>query len=458
MRSFLASFLLAALVAAIATPFVRRFALRLGAVSQGGGRNVHTDVIPRLGGVGIALAAALPVALLFIVDSDVARVVRNHAQLSVGLALGSVLMVVVGAIDDVRGVSAGPKLLLQVLSSCIAFAAGFRIDAISLPGIGVLEMGVFALPVTVIWIVGVTNAVNLIDGLDGLAAGVVFFAASTNFIIALIGNAIFLCVIFSAIMGALLGFLFHNFNPARIFMGDSGSYFLGFLLASTSLAGAMQKTSTTVALLVPVLALGVPIFDTLLSVIRRWFEQKPLFSPDRGHVHHRLLELGLTHKRAVLVLYGVSIVFAASAIVVAIGRSWQPGAAILISTLLVVGLTRFVGRFHFARFRSDAAAGDDELVRGLEAGFPEFVRSAIRSPEDTTMALQRLGESIGVVFFVGNDSDIDENRPKTRIEQEVIVELSDGRKLCAWGSSDWSYCAKTIIHLVGEVVAVNASD
>ena len=160
-------------------------------------------------------------------------------------------------------------------------------------------MGVFALPVTVLWIVGVTNAVNLIDGLDGLAAGVTFFAAFTSFVIASISGSVFVALTMAALMGALVGFLFFNFNPARIFMGDSGSYFLGFVLATTALAGGglQQKASTAVSLLVPVLALGVPIFDTLFSMFRRVLERRPIFSADRGHVHHRLLDIGLTHRR-----------------------------------------------------------------------------------------------------------------------------------------------------------------
>ena len=211
-------------------------------------------------------------------------------------------------------------------------------------------MGVFAFPVTVLWITGIINAVNLIDGLDGLAAGVVLFAALTNFVIANIAGSVFIAVVMATTVGALLGFLLFNFNPARIFMGDSGSYLLGYVLAAAVLVGGTaQKASTAVSLLVPCLALGVPIFDTLFSVVRRYLERRPLFSPDRGHIHHRLLDIGLTHRRAVLTLYGVSAVFSVTAIAASIGKDWQIGLAMLASSAVLFALVRAAGYFEYMR-------------------------------------------------------------------------------------------------------------
>jgi UDP-GlcNAc:undecaprenyl-phosphate GlcNAc-1-phosphate transferase len=233
----------------------------------------------------------------------------------------------------------------------VAYGCGFRISAVNLPLIGELSMGVFALPVTVLWLVGVTNAVNLIDGLDGLAAGVVFFAASTNFVVAWISGSTLVAVLMASMMGALVGFLFYNFNPARIFMGDSGSNFLGIVLAMTSLAGSSQKASTAVSLLVPVVALGVPIFDTLFTIVRRWLERRPLFSPDRGHVHHRLLDMGITHRRAVLILYGISVVLTVAAIGISLGHAWQVGVALLATTAVMIGFVRSLGYFEYLHVR-----------------------------------------------------------------------------------------------------------
>jgi len=272
---------------------------------------------------------------------------------------------------------------LQV--SVLAFEFGFQIQAIQLPLLGTLQMGAFALPVTILWIVGVTNAVNLIDGLDGLAAGVTFFAAFTSFVIASISGSVFVALTMASLMGALVGFLFFNFNPARIFMGDSGSYFLGFVLATTALAGGglQQKASTAVSLLVPVLALGVPIFDTLFSMFRRVLERRPIFSADRGHVHHRLLDLGLTHRRAVVFLYGISSLLAAGAIAVSLGRSWHVGLALLSVSLVFVGFVRFLGYFEYLHFRKRQKARlRDPLTENLRRVIPRLIVSLSKASDE----------------------------------------------------------------------------
>jgi UDP-GlcNAc:undecaprenyl-phosphate GlcNAc-1-phosphate transferase len=177
-------------------------------------------------------------------------------------------------------------------------------------------------------------------------------------------------------MGVLLAFLFFNFNPARIFMGDSGSYLLGYVLATTSLTGALQqKASTAVSLLVPVIALGVPIFDTLFSMIRRFLERRPIFSPDRGHVHHRLLDLGLTHRRAVMLLYGVSVAFAACAIALSLGRSWETGFALLSASIVVFALLRYTGYSEYLHRGRNRAPVYDETTERLRRVIPRALGS-----------------------------------------------------------------------------------
>jgi UDP-GlcNAc:undecaprenyl-phosphate GlcNAc-1-phosphate transferase len=351
MRSYVGAFILSGLVAALFTPLARWFALRVGAVSVTGGRHVHERSVPRLGGIAIALAFIAPVVALLLIDGTVAATLHEFSRLAIGLMLGGAAVCILGVVDDIRGVPAIVKLAVQIGAACIAYACGFRIDAISLPFVGELSMGVFALPVTLLWVVGITNAVNLIDGLDGLAAGVVFFAATTNLVVGWISESPLIVVLMASMMGSLVGFLFYNFNPARIFMGDSGSNFLGFVLAATSLAGSSHKASTAVSLLVPVVAMGVPIFDTLLTIVRRWLERRPLFSPDRGHVHHRLLDMGITHRRAVLILYGVSVAFTAAAIAISLGRSWEVGAALLAATAVCFGFARSLGYFEYLHVR-----------------------------------------------------------------------------------------------------------
>lgn len=393
MRSYFAAFVFAALLSALLTPLVRRLAFAVGAVSRPGGRHIHGRVMPRFGGIAVALAFAAPLLLLFVVDSSVANHVRTHPGFTVGLLLGGAALCVMGAIDDTRGLRAEHKLAVQVLAASAAFYCGYRIEAVYIPFLGPLSMGVFALPVTVLWIVGVVNAVNLIDGLDGLASGVVFFAAFTNLVVALLGGQVFVALLMSSMLGALAAFLFYNFNPARIFLGDCGSYFLGFVLATTSLAGASQKASTAVSLLVPMVALGVPIFDTLFSMLRRALERRSLFSADRGHIHHRLLDMGLTHRRAVLALYGVSIVLTAAAIGISLDRRWEAGAAMLVSAAVFIGLVRFVGVFdYFHARRRQKARLYDMHTEALRSLLPEILLSLreVRSEADLSSELERL--------------------------------------------------------------------
>ena len=339
MISHTTAFVLALLLALGLTPLMGALAVRLGAVSDVGGRNVNTREVPRLGGVAVAVATLTPLLLLFLLQTNAVQRIESETLTVAGVGIGAALSCALGAFDDVRRVPAKVKLLGQLLCAVLAYAVGCRIELVQLPIFGLVDAAWLSLPLTVLWIVGITNAINLIDGLDGLAAGVVFCAAATNLVVAAIGGHTMVALVMSALMGALLGFLFFNFNPATIFMGDSGSYFAGFLLATASLVGN-QKASTAVSLLVPVLALGVPIFDTLFSIVRRALERRPVFSPDRGHIHHKLLDLGLTHRRAVLLLYLFSALLALSGLMMSIGRNWTQGAAMLLASSLVFGLFR----------------------------------------------------------------------------------------------------------------------
>lgn len=352
MKSYLAAFAFAFVTALLLTPIVVRLALRMGAVASRGGRHIHSRTVPRLGGLALAGGWCVSIWSFRWLDGSGHLIVEQHSRWLLGVVVGALALCIVGAVDDVRGLRATHKLIAQVAVALFAYACGFRIEAVSLPFIGTLSMGVFAVPVTVAWIVGITNALNLIDGLDGLAAGVSFFAAFTGFAVAILNGSPLAALVFAPLMGVLLGFLIFNFNPARIFMGDSGSYFLGYVLATTSLAGSIQqKASTAVSLLVPMIALGLPIFDTLFSMLRRFIERRPIFAADRGHVHHRLLEIGLTHRRAVVLLYGVSVTFAACAITISLGRSWMSGGALLAASVVLIGLVRFAGYFEYLHGR-----------------------------------------------------------------------------------------------------------
>jgi UDP-GlcNAc:undecaprenyl-phosphate/decaprenyl-phosphate GlcNAc-1-phosphate transferase len=403
MRTFVAAFFIATVVAAVLTPFVRALAFRIGAVTAPGERHVHAHSTPRLGGVAIFFAFLAPLVSLFFVDTGVAVAVQAQPELVVGLLFGALAMCGLGFADDVRGIRALYKLLAQIAIAVCAYACGFRIEDITLPYLGTAQMGVFALPVTVVWIVGIVNAVNLIDGLDGLAGGVVFFAALTNFVVARISGNVFVAALMACMLGAVLGFLFFNFNPARIFMGDSGSYFLGFVLAASAISvGREQKASTTVSLLVPIIALGVPIFDTLFAIVRRFLERRPLFAPDRSHIHHRLVDLGMTQRRAVLVLYGVSITLAVAAIVVSLGRDWQVGFAILAASVIMIGLVRSVGAFHELhvkrRQKERIRTRHAELIRRLLPGL-SLTFAAIRTRTDLTGLLSSFAREADLSYL-----------------------------------------------------------
>jgi UDP-GlcNAc:undecaprenyl-phosphate GlcNAc-1-phosphate transferase len=383
MRSLLALFLVGAVVTALLTPLTSRLAIRVGAVSTPGGRNVNLRAIPRLGGLAICGAFFAAVAALYASEASAALVLRTDFGRLLGLAIGAVSLCIVGAVDDARRLPALYKVYAQIAAAIIAFAFGYRISAVWLPVVGTLVTGSFALPVTVLWIVGITNAINLIDGLDGLAGGVAFCAALTNLVVAVITGNTFVALAMGALLGAITGFLFFNFNPARIFMGDSGSYFVGFVLGTMSLVGA-QIASTAVSLLVPILALGLPIVDTLLSMLRRVLERRSPFDPDRGHIHHRLLDMGFTHKRAVLILYGLCSVFTASAVVVALCRTWAVGMALVAATVAVVVLVRFVGYFDYLlilrRERTRQRSPDAQIL--LQA-IPDVLVQLSTAPTET---------------------------------------------------------------------------
>ncbi len=317
------AFLAAAVVSAALTPLVRyaatRWSLRHDGVTS---RSVHLTPTPRLGGVAIVAAFHLTLLGLRLLDPAIGRAFREEQLLADGLLVGSLVIAALGVYDDVRGANARLKLVVQFGVALAMCQVGYRIDEVTSPWGGSLSLGWLSLPVTVLWIAGVVNAVNLIDGLDGLAGGVALFAVATTFITAGLQGDTLMMVFSAAMAGAALGFLRYNFNPATIFMGDTGSMFLGFVLAVTAIH-THQKSSMAVAIAVPVIALGVPIADTLLAIGRRAVRGAPLFTADRGHIHHRIMARGLSHRQAVLVLYGSAAVLAAAALSLRLVNSTQ---------------------------------------------------------------------------------------------------------------------------------------
>lgn len=305
MVKVIGAFLVAFAVSFFLTPFVKKIAVRAGAIDKPDARKVHKSPIPRLGGLAI-YAAFVTGMLLF---ADMSRPL-------LGLLLGATSIVLLGVIDDICELPAKLKLGGQIASALIfvLFDPANSIDFLTNPFTGnMFQVGIFVIPLTVFWIVGITNTINLIDGLDGLAAGVSSISAITLLIFAVQVHEPATIILTALVAGSSLGFLQHNFNPAKIFMGDTGSMFLGFVLAAVSVQGTM-KSAATIALMVPLLALGLPILDTSIAILRRFFTGKPIFKPDKNHLHHRLLALGFSQKQVVLMLYAVSGFFSLSAI------------------------------------------------------------------------------------------------------------------------------------------------
>ena len=302
------------LVALITTPIVKSLAQKWGAVDvPKDGRRMHDHPIPRMGGLAIFLGFLLSV-ILFIpfVQTD-----GLGMQLQ-GMLLGAVIIVVLGILDDIYALPALPKLIVQIVAAVIAVCSGNVIETLSNPNIFsndlYWELGWRSIPVTVIWIVAVTNAVNLIDGLDGLACGVSTISSMTVLVIALTVAEPTVAVLMACLAGGCIGFLPYNTNPAKIFMGDTGSTFLGYVLAVVSIQG-LFKYYTLISFVVPFLMMGLPIFDTCFAFIRRIAHGQSPMHADRSHIHHRLIDMGLNQKQAVAVLYVISAILGLSAVV-----------------------------------------------------------------------------------------------------------------------------------------------
>ncbi|MDW7668295.1 MAG: MraY family glycosyltransferase [Bacillota bacterium] len=309
------------------TPVARKLAFKLDVLDiPKDDRKVHKEPIPYLGGAAI-YASAILTMLIF---SDLDRT-------AVSIMLGGTVVFFVGLIDDIKDISPRVKLAGQIIAALIAVYGGARINYITnpLPGYDVIYLEYLTIPISVLWIVGITNTINLIDGIDGLASGVATISASTMMFIAAISGFDFILVECAVVAGASLGFLPYNFNPAKIFMGDTGALFLGYMLAVISILGVM-KIVTSATIIIMILVLGIPLFDTSFAIIRRIRNKKPIMEADRGHVHHRLLAKGFTQRQTVLILYIVSIIFGAAAIFLADSEPLEGSLVIGAVSIIIV--------------------------------------------------------------------------------------------------------------------------
>jgi UDP-GlcNAc:undecaprenyl-phosphate/decaprenyl-phosphate GlcNAc-1-phosphate transferase len=437
------AFLLSLMVGAVLTLLVRNRAVRWGWYDQSkSSRKIHVRPVPRLGGVAIVLAFYAPLTALLVVDSGVGRTFLANRDLVFALFIGGAAIAGLGLYDDLRGAGARLKFSVQSSVALGLWIAGLRIETITWPFGPALHLGALSLPFTLLWIVGIVNAVNLIDGLDGLAGGVAFVASVTNLVLALARGDVLLALCMAALAGAILGFLVFNFNPASIFMGDTGSMFLGYVLATVSIKTS-AKSGTAVAIMVPVIALGLPIMDTFLAMFRRAILGRSLFDADRDHIHHRLMSrLHLSHRDAVLVLYGLSMLFAATALGLATANGVQSAFLLCAITAVAVVIVRKLG------YLDPKGAQAATLARKRNLQLRQSVRRIVDSIEDATSLaeiwniLRPLGAELNAArfefWFHGRRAPTGEREglhyetersAGTALPVELVVELRHGEAL-----------------------------
>ncbi len=325
-----AALLCALAVSFLMCPLVKSFAYKIGAIDvPKDNRRMHKKPVPRLGGLAIFLGFIVSILLFVRVDHEMK-----------GILLGAAIIVVLGVVDDMSPLRASFKFCVQIVAALVAVFHGVVIEILSNPNVFAKnpywELNWLAVPVTVLWIVGITNAVNLIDGLDGLACGVSTISAVSMLVIALLVSEGNVALVMASLVGACLGFMPYNKNPAKMFMGDTGSTFLGYILATISIQG-LFKYYAIVSFAAPFLILGLPMFDTLFAIIRRLAHGQNPMAPDRGHIHHRLIDMGLNQKQAVAALYVISSILGLSAVVLT-----SSGAVKAMLLLLALAVTAFL--------------------------------------------------------------------------------------------------------------------
>ncbi|MFT8319117.1 MAG: MraY family glycosyltransferase [Sporolactobacillus sp.] len=318
------TFVICFLAAVGLTPLVKKLALRIGATDAPNARKVHKKIMPRLGGLAIYLAFMLGMLIL-----------RPDSSYTLPLLLGSGIVILTGVLDDIFSLPAKVKIVAHFFAALVIVTGGISVSFINLPFNGVLYLHWLSVPLTLLWIMGITNAINLIDGLDGLASGVSCIVLMTIAGLSLTEGNLFVFSVSAVLLGSTLGFMPYNFHPAKIFMGDTGSYFLGYIISVLALLGF--KNVTLFSMVIPIVILAVPISDTLFAIIRRWVNKQPLMAPDRSHLHHCLLRYGFTQGQTVVLIYGMSALFALAAILMSTS-TLLGSLVIIIAVMLIIEL------------------------------------------------------------------------------------------------------------------------
>lgn len=321
------------IISAILTPFVRRIAFKIGAVDKPNARRVNKVPMPTMGGLAIFLAFNF--SLFFLLRNQI-----PNPQFY-GIFFGECIIMLTGIIDDIFELKPSQKMIGILLAAlAVYWFAEVQMTTLTLPFIGIVHLGWFSLPITLIWIAAITNAINLLDGLDGLATGVTIIALFTTGFTGLFflpSTNIYIVIMIFTLVAAEVGFLPYNFFPARIYLGDTGALFIGFMIAVFSLSGL--KNATFISVLIPVMILGVPLTDTIYAILRRLLNKQSIAHADKRHLHHRLMQMGLTHRQTVLVIYGISMIFSFIALLYPLSTLW---GSVLLTIGILVGIELFV--------------------------------------------------------------------------------------------------------------------
>ena len=339
-----AAFFVAFTVALVVTIQTKKLAIKLGVYDQPDERKVHKGLMTRLGGLGI-YAGFLSGFLVY----------GNFSRAMWGLVVSVSFVTAVGLYDDIKNISPKLKLAGQIVAAVILVVFGVHLEYLTIPFTeSIIDIGILGYPISILWVVGICNAVNLIDGLDGLASGVSAIAALSIGVVAYASGIAVVAALCFVFVGSILGFLRWNFHPAKLFMGDCGSLLLGFVLAVFSLMG-LSEGATLIGVIIPIFILGIPILDTLFAIIRRRRQHKPVFQADRGHFHHRLLDMGLSHRDTVLFIYAITFLFGTMAVLITLLPSLY---SVIISVLSVILI--FAGALKLGVFGEKKIRGNKE--------------------------------------------------------------------------------------------------
>lgn len=444
MKTYFALFSLATLASLVTTPLIRRFCQRYKLLDVPlDGRRIHTTAIPRLGGLALYVSCLAGLSMLPFVDNLLTQTLSGFKSEFLTLFIPATLVLLLGGYDDLRGANAVVKFVGLGLIATLFYAMGGRIDALSIPLVGSVQLSpLLSFAITVVWLVGIANAFNLIDGLDGLSAGAALFSSLVILGVSISQERTMMIVVSLVLCGSLAGFLRYNFNPASIFLGDSGSLFIGFVLAALSVLGT-QKATTAVAIVVPILAFGFPMVDTAVTMARRVVSRKPVFQGDREHVHHMLLARGWSQRRAVLVLYGVCALFGLAALIFPATGSKLTGFMLFVLSVAVIIAVGHLRYHEVDEIRAGVkrTVGDRRLrvannIRVRRAALALSNASDLHEMFEATQLLLDFGEFSFANAQVGQPgrADMNERAYEASLQRhpKQLLEFRNGRVFWSW--------------------------